>query len=221
MGTNISKTILNIYNTLYAHYGDLKWWPADSPYEVMVGAVLTQNTAWGNVEKALANFNGRLSPELIEIMPVEDLIDIIRPAGFFNQKALYLKELTNWYKKYDYSVNKVQESELSELRKELLNTKGIGEETADSILLYAFEFTTFVVDAYTKWLLTRIGFCYVNKYKEVKSLFENNLTADTTIFNHFHALIVINAKEFCKAKPQCTGCPLNGNHCNYGLGNNI
>jgi endonuclease III related protein len=215
MKDKTSNKILEIYNTLFAHYGDLKWWPADSPYEIMVGAILTQNTAWINVEKALANFEGKLAPELIETISIEELIKIIRPAGFFNQKAIYLKELTKWYKKYNYCVKKVQEQELLGLRKELLNTKGVGAETSDSILLYAFEFPTFVVDAYTKRLLSRMGISDMIKYDDIKALFEGNLPTDSMLFNHFHALIVINSKDYCRAKPKCTGCPLIGIHCSY------
>ena len=201
-------TLQKIYTALLDHYGNLNWWPASSPYEVMVGAILTQNTAWSNVEMALSNFNGNLSPELIENITTDELIKIIRPAGFFNQKAIYLKELTTWYKRYGYSVGQVQKHELTALRLELLLLKGIGPETADSILLYAFEFPTFVVDAYTKRLITRLCIEVKQDHNSIKALFENNLPKDVTLYNNFHALIVINAKEYCKAKPKCEGCPL-------------
>jgi len=141
--------ILTIYEKLNAHYGDLKWWPAKTPYEVIVGAVLTQNTSWSNVEKAIANFGENLSPQFVRDADSTELIEIIRPAGFFNQKAVYLKAVTDWFAKYDFDVATVRRKPLEKLRPELLSVKGIGKETADSILLYAFGFPTFVVDAYT------------------------------------------------------------------------
>jgi len=209
--------IERIYNLLYKRYRDLNWWPAGSPYEVMVGAVLTQNTAWTNVEMAIANFTGRLSPQFVENVSIEELIDIIRPAGFFNQKAGYLKAVTAWFKQYNYSVEPVgmryiasvaKLQYITNLRNELLAVKGVGRETADSILLYALNLPTFVIDAYTVRLLTRIGFDVPKKYDDVKALFEKNLPNDVALFNNYHACIVINAKEHCRAKPVCDGCPL-------------
>ncbi|MEG2597199.1 MAG: endonuclease [Oscillospiraceae bacterium] len=197
-----------IYRKLYAHYGELKWWPAQSPYEVMVGAVLTQNTAWSNVEKAIGNLGDRLSPEYIEKLDLQDLCTQIRPAGFFNQKAVYLKELTAWYKQYDYSVGIVQQKDQDDLRRELRSLKGIGNETADAILLYAFQFPSFVVDAYTKRLLERFPLHVKLDYFSVQSFFEANIPKSVDQYNQFHALIVIHAKEHCKAKPKCEGCPL-------------
>ena len=200
--------ISKIYELLHSRYGNLNWWPANSPYEVIVGAVLTQNTNWSNVEKALANFNGAIEPEKVEQMPAEALKEIIRPAGFYNQKAVYLKAVTEWYKKYDYDVKKVQQHDLAFLRKELLAVKGIGKETADSILLYAFDLPTFVVDKYTCRLLERMGVDLPKGYDGVKALFEKELPQDVALFNNYHACIVINAKEHCKVKPVCDGCPL-------------
>jgi len=213
--------LMKIYELLNKRYGNLNWWPAGSPYEVMVGAVLTQNTNWGNVEKALANFvklGKTLTPELIEEMPAEELIDIIRPAGFFNQKAVYLKAVTAWFKKYDYDVDKVKSGNLEPLRKELLAVKGVGKETADSILLYAFNLPTFVIDAYTRRLLERLGFEVPKEYDDVKALFEKELPLDEKLWNNYHACIVINAKEHCKVKPICTNCPLL-EVCAYGKNN--
>ena len=200
--------ISRIYELLNDRYGNLGWWPGDSPYEIMVGAVLTQNTNWNNIEKAIANFKGKLSPEFVENISYDELIDIIRPAGFFNQKAGYLKAVTEWFKRFGYSEETVKRGELVDLRKELLAVKGVGRETADSILLYAFGFPTFVIDAYTNRLLTRVGFEVPKKYDEVKALFEGVLPRDEALYNNYHACIVINAKEHCKAKPVCAGCPL-------------
>lgn len=202
--------LTQIYETLLAHYGELHWWPAKTPYEVIVGAILTQNTAWGNVEKAIANFSGNPSPETVATMPTEELTEVIRPAGFFNQKAGYLKAVTAWFAKYGYDVPTVQKQPLGKLRAELLSTKGIGQETADSILLYAFGFPTFVVDAYTNRLCVRYPIEAGKGYAAVKACFEDNLPESVDVYNNFHALIVINAKEHCRKKPNCNGCPLGG-----------
>jgi len=198
----------NIYNKLLARYGDLHWWPASSPYEVIVGAVLTQNTAWGNVEKAIANFGDSLSQETVAGLDMDALVELIRPSGFFNQKAVYLKEVTSWFLKYEYSVEKVKHHPLEKIRRELLAVKGVGKETADSIPLYAFDCPTFVVDAYTKRLFERLSFDVNLDYDSIKSYFESRLEPDVKLYNNLHAMIVINAKEHCRNKPSCADCPL-------------
>jgi endonuclease-3 related protein len=200
----------NIYQTLHAHYGDLRWWPAKTSYEVMVGAILTQNTAWTNVEKAIERFEGNLSPELILSLPIEDLQEIIRPAGFYRQKSQYLKAITEWFLTYNCDLDSIKKRPLSDLRSELLQVRGVGNETADSILLYAFNFPTFVVDAYTLRLFSRIPIETGKTYMEVKKFCEDRLPRDAELYNHFHALIVQNGKEYCKKKPDCQGCPLDG-----------
>lgn len=205
----MSPTEIN--RLLYARYGELHWWPARTPYEVMIGAVLTQNTAWGNVEKAIGRFGESPTPELVETMASDVLIEIIRPAGFFNQKARYLKELTAWFKRYGYSIENARKQKLVTLRHELLSVRGVGKETADSILLYALELPTFVVDAYTNRLLSRLGIADVTGYDGIKAYFEDGLPKDTALYNNLHAMIVINAKEHCKTKAKCEGCPLQGN----------
>jgi endonuclease-3 related protein len=197
-----------IYDTLYARYGDPHWWPGDTPYEIMTGAVLTQNCAWSNVEKAIANFGGGLTPDFVLNAETAELIEIIRPAGFFNQKAAYLKAVTAWFGKYGFDVATVQREPLEKLRTELLATKGVGRETADSILLYAFDLPTFVVDAYTARLCERLPLPAGKGYEEIKAYFEANLTHNAEVYNNIHALIVINAKEYCRKKPKCDGCPL-------------
>ena len=208
--------LMRLYESLLSHYGEPRWWPAKTPYEVIVGAVLTQNCAWSNVEKAIANFGGDLMPETVMNMDTDKLIDIIRPAGFFNQKADYLKNITAWFARYAYDVHAVQQEPLNKLRSELLSTKGIGRETADSILLYAFSLPTFVVDAYTIRLCERYQIDAGKSYDAVKAFFEANLPKNADVFNRFHALIVINAKDHCKKKPMCGGCPLE-KLCNHGL----
>lgn len=209
--------LLSIYETLLAHYGDLHWWPAKTPYEVMIGAVLTQNTAWSNVEKAITNFGESLSPEAVADADIAELTEIIRPAGFFNQKARYLKAVTAWYAGYGYDVPTVQKEPLDKLRAELLSTKGIGQETADSILLYAFGFPTFVIDAYTNRLCGRYPIEAGKSYAEVKAYFEDEIPKSAECYNKFHALIVINAKERCRKKPSCDGCPLGSRCGRYGV----
>ncbi|MDD4715649.1 MAG: endonuclease III domain-containing protein [Oscillospiraceae bacterium] len=213
----MNSKLFSIYETLLAHYGELHWWPAKTPYEVIVGAVLTQNTAWSNVEKAMANFGANLSPEAVANASLPELADWIRPAGFFHQKAVYLKAVTAWFAGYGCNVPAVQCEPLKKVRSELLSTKGVGPETADSILLYAFGFPTFVVDAYTVRLCGRYPVDAGKGYAAVKAFFERNLPPSTAIYNGFHALIVVNAKEYCRKKPSCGSCPLGEKCGRYGL----
>ena len=200
--------VLEIYELLLARYGDLHWWPANTPYEAMVGAVLTQNTAWSNVEIAIANFGDKLSPEYIADVSNAELVEIIRPSGFFNQKAKYLKAVTEWFAKYDYDIATARQEPLEKLRAELLETKGIGRETADSILLYSFGFPTFVVDAYTVRLCGRYPIETNNGYEAIKAHFEERLPHNVEVYNNLHAMIVINGKYHCRKNPHCEDCPL-------------
>jgi endonuclease-3 related protein len=205
----MTKQLMDIFDRMMARYGDPKWWPAKSPYEVIVGAVLTQNTNWSNVEKAIANFGGKLSPDFVLSLEHSELADIIHPAGFFNQKAGYLQTVTRWFGKYDFNVDVVSSLPMDRIRTELLMLKGIGPETADSILLYAFGFPSFVIDAYTLRLSERLPLPIGSrKYDDVKVFFERYLPRDTRLFNVYHALIVFNAKAHCKIKPSCNNCPL-------------
>lgn len=204
----MNNSLSEIYNTLFSHYGDLRWWPAKTPYEVMVGAILTQNTAWTNVEKAIGQFEGDLTPGRIQHLPLEKLQDLIRPAGFYKQKSQYLKALTEWFLAYDCDVKRIQNLNLSDVRKELLGVHGVGQETADSILLYAFHFPTFVVDAYTMRLFKRYPLDAGTTYAQVKKFIESKIPADVLMYNRFHALIVQNGKDHCKKKALCEGCPL-------------
>ena len=204
----MNNAVTDIYDALYARYGDLRWWPARTPYEVITGAVLTQNTAWGNVEKAISNFNGRLSPGFVLEEPDAGLIEIIKPAGFYRQKAACLKALTKWFGGYGFDVQAVRGAPPGGIRAELLAIKGVGRETADSIMLYAFGFCTFVVDAYTTRLCRRYPVDAGKDYEAVKSFFERRLPRDAGIYNRYHALIVVNGKTHCRKKPACGGCPL-------------
>lgn len=200
--------LMDIYNRLFAAYGDPHWWPAETPFEVIIGAVLTQNTAWGNVEKAIANFGDNLTPEYLLSLESAELADIIRPAGYFNQKTGYLQTVTRWFGQYGYNVDAVKKLPMDRVRSELLSLRGIGRETADSILLYAFEFPSFVIDAYTMRLIGRLPLSAGSDYESVKAFFERHLPCDEKLFNEYHALIVLHAKAHCWKTPSCTGCPL-------------
>jgi endonuclease-3 related protein len=202
------RELEKIYQTLYSHYDDLKWWPAASIFEVIVGAILTQNTAWTNVEKAMERFEGNLSPSRILNLPIDELQEIIRPAGFYRQKSQYLKAVTEWFMGYDGDIDLIKNYSLQDIRAELLKVRGVGNETADSILLYAFDLPSFVVDAYTMRLFRRYPIDAGKTYLEVKTFCEEALPRDAKVYNHFHALIVHNGKEHCKKKMACSGCPL-------------
>ncbi len=197
-----------IYHTLLSHYGDLQWGTATPPFEVMVGAILTQNTAWTNVLKALERFEGDLSPERILDLPMEELQEIIRPAGFFRQKAQYLKAVTEWFMNYDCDIDLIKSRPLAVLRSELLQVRGVGNETADSILLYGFRLPAFVVDAYTMRFFRRFPIDAGKTYMDVKNYCERELPRDDELYGQLHALIVENCKEHCKKKMECKGCPL-------------
>jgi endonuclease-3 related protein len=207
----MDSKVLEIYEKLLAHYGDLQWWPAKTPYEMIVGAVLVQNTAWSNVEKAIANFGDRLNPQFVIHADIGELASVIRSAGFFNQKAAYLKAVTAWFARYNFDVPAIRREPPEKLRPELLSVKGIGKETADSILLYAFGFPTFVIDAYTMRLCARYPVDAGNSYDSVKAHFEASLPRDVKLYNNYHAAMVCTCKDFCrKSKPLCEKCPLWG-----------
>lgn len=207
--TMISLT--DLYSTLYSRYGDLGWWPAKDAYEMCIGAILTQNTSWSSVEKAIANFGDRLSPDYVNSISDEELTDIIRPSGFFNQKAERIRILTRWLAKYGYDpANAAAPTET--LRSELLALKGVGRETADSILVYAFGRLSFVVDAYTRRLLGRLGYDVPQDYDDIRVMIEASIERELYLYNNFHALIVEHCKQHCLKKPRCEGCPL-ASHC--------
>jgi endonuclease-3 related protein len=202
-----------VYRALFKACGAQHWWPAKTPFEVMVGAVLTQNTAWSNVEKALANLkHGRLlTPAGLDRAPESRLAAFIRPSGYYNIKAKRLKNLVGFIRdRYSGSLRKMFSRDPDELRRGLLSVNGIGPETADSILLYAANMPFFVVDAYTKRVFSRHAFIAPDAdYDDVRTLFMDNLPADTRLYNEFHALIVRVGKEHCRKKiPQCKSCPL-------------
>lgn len=172
-----------------------------------VGAVLTQNTSWSSVEKAIARFDGRLSAEFVNSISDEELTEIIRPSGFFNQKAVRIRALTAWLEQLGCQPAECALS-TQELRCQLLGIKGIGRETADSILVYAFGRLSFVVDAYTRRLLSRLGYTLPTDYDDIRLMIESAVPKELYIYNNFHALIVEQCKQHCLKKPKCTDCPL-------------
>lgn len=211
----ISLRLGRVYQKLYSFFGPQHWWPAKSPFEVMIGAILTQNTNWGNVERAINNLKRRkvLSPRALCGLTHRQLAALIRPAGYYNIKAKRLREFLNFFfKEYGGSAKKMLPVDTRRLRQQLLCVKGIGPETADSILLYALGKPVFVVDAYTKRIFSRHEFFPEGAgYDEVQGLFTRHLKKDVRRFNEYHALIVRLGKDFClKNKPRCATCPLEG-----------
>ncbi len=205
--------VIELYERLLAAHGHLDWWPGDSPFEVMIGAILTQNTAWRNVEKAIGNLKaaGVLSPRAILTLPVGELAELVRPSGYYNQKAERLGILAGYFiERYGGRVSRMKRRGLFELREELLSLKGVGPETADSILLYALEKPIFVVDAYTRRLVVRHGFLPENSatYGEIQDFFMERLPPDVLLYNDFHAQIVRVGHDHCGPAPRCGGCPL-------------
>ena len=207
-----TKALLQIYQKMFDALGPRHWWPGETPFEVIIGAILTQNTNWSNVEKAIKNLKtaGKLSPEGMYELSVTELAELIRPSGFFNVKAKRVKAFINWlFSRYEGNLSKMFAQDLQSLRSELLSVKGIGSETADSILLYAGNMPTFVVDAYTHRIFSRHELIpEESTYDEMKSFFEENLPEDVQLFNEYHALIVNIGKTFCKTKKVCEPCPL-------------
>ncbi len=207
-----NETLTEIYELLYEAFGPQHWWPGETPFEVITGAILTQNTNWTNVEKAIANLKsaGCLSPEALHRIELSRLAELIRPAGYYNIKAQRLKNFLNWlFDSYGGSLANLEPVSTSRLREELLAIKGIGRETADSILLYALGRPVFVVDAYTARIAVRHGLIEPDAdYEQLRELFESNLPQDTQLFNEYHALLVRAGKEFCRPKARCPGCPL-------------
>lgn len=211
--SNINRGVYRlqeIHDRLLAYYGDPRWWPARTPFEVMVGAVLTQNTSWHSVEKSIAALGeAAFLPSAFDALDPDELTVRIRPSGFAARKAQYLMTLVAWYHTYGASPQAVSLLPLERVRRELLSLRGVGKETADSILLYAFGFPTFVIDAYTLRLLSRLPLGNGGGYDEAKSLFERHLPPDVALYNRYHALIVRHAQRHCrKSKPLCSGCPL-------------
>jgi endonuclease-3 related protein len=211
---NVQKQLLNIYGGLYKHFGPQRWWPADSAFEVAVGAILTQNTLWANVERAIANLKKERFLTFQKMLRLDEkkLARLIRPAGYYNIKAKRLKNFLDFFNKnYGGSFKRMKRKSVARLRRELLSVNGIGPETADSILLYALGKPVFVVDAYTRRIMSRHRLLGARDgYEAIQSLFMDSLPTNTGLFNEYHALLVKCAKELCKKKKEnCKACPLN------------
>ena len=189
----ISEQLNEIYQLLLNHFGPQDWWPGETQFEIITGAILTQNTNWANVEKAIANLKSAdsLSPEKLQNLKPAELAELIRPAGYFNVKAKRLKNFLSWlFENYAGRLENLEKLSTDKLRTELLSVNGIGPETADSILLYAFDRAIFV------------------DYEQLQYLFQSNLLPDAKLFNEYHGLMVCLGKNFCKPKPNCPACPL-------------
>ena len=208
----LAEQLQKIYELLYERFGPQSWWPGDTRFEIIIGAILTQNTNWGNVEKAIANLRqaDKLEPTKMHTLEQDRLAELIRPAGYFNIKARRVKNFLDWlFSNYNGRLGDLEQLSTSQLREELLAVKGIGPETADSILLYAFDKEVFVVDAYTARIAARHGLVDGDcDYHQLQDMFQSNLTADVKLFNEYHALIVRAGKEFCRPKARCDNCPL-------------
>ncbi|MEX2169054.1 MAG: endonuclease III domain-containing protein [Pirellulales bacterium] len=204
--------LTEIYDRLYAAYGPQKWWPGETPFEVLVGAVLVQNTAWRNVERALAILReqGLMTPRKLYALAPEDLAEYIRSAGYFRLKAQRLRNLLKLIvERYDGSLAALFDQDVESLRRELLTVNGIGPETADSIVLYAAGLPSFVVDTYTHRILSRHGWMEPEAdYHQLKEHFESQLPVDVPLYNEFHALLVRVGHHHCSKTPNCEGCPL-------------
>jgi len=206
------RELLKIYDLLNEHFGDLKWWPADTPFEVMVGAILTQNTAWSNVQKAIGALKEKdlLSPAAMMRIEEGELALLIKPSGCYRVKASRLKSLVQFlFDHYSGDIAGMYGKNPSILRKQLLAVPGVGAETADSIMLYACRKPVFVTDAYTKRILQRHGLVAGKADgNEIRALFMDHLPRKADLFNQFHALLVQTGKVFCRPQPKCHLCPL-------------
>lgn len=210
--TQRDLSLMELYNKLYSFYGPQRWWPGETPFEVAVGAILTQNTNWSNVEKAVSNLKNHniLNAKDMHKVSIGRLASLIRPSGYYNLKAKRLKSFINFiFEEYDYSMARMKEGQTLSLRKKLLAVNGIGQETADSILLYALDKPVFVIDLYTKRILSRHDLMSMNSsYEDYQNLFHRELDKDVRLFNEYHALVVRVGKEHCSARPRCAECPL-------------
>ncbi len=204
------RDLISVYRDLLAHYGPRHWWPADTPFEVMVGAVLTQNTSWTNVERALDRLREvvALEPQAMARLPVDVLADALRPAGYYNVKERRLRALCQWVVDRG-GMEALHGLETQALRAALLCVHGVGPETADDIVLYAFGRPVFVIDAYTRRLFARLGYAQGEEtYEDLRMRFERALPRDAALYNEYHALIVEHAKTTCRTKPVCDACVL-------------
>jgi endonuclease-3 related protein len=208
-----APTLVDIYQRLINHFGPQHWWPAEEPFEVIVGAILTQSAAWGNVERAIKNLRGAgvLSAQALRKLPQAKLAELVYPCGYYNAKALKLKAFALWLgNHYQDDLNRLFALDADKLRHQLLSVHGIGPETADSIILYAAGKPVFVIDAYTRRIFSRLGLAPErDSYAAYQALFTDNLPTDAKLFNEYHALLVCLGKNVCRRQPLCADCCLN------------
>lgn len=215
--------LMKLYKLMFSRSGFLDWWPGDTKEEIFVGAILTQQTTWKNVEKAMANLKAAklLSIKQLSNATTNEIGSCIKPSGYYRQKSNHLKGACSYILKNYGSLEGLFKLKTKELRKTLLSIKGIGPETADSIILYAAEKPTFVIDAYTKRIMGRVfGTSQDMSYSELKSLFESSLRPNTDLYNDFHAQFVELGKNYCKTKPLCGSCPVKV-MCKYVKSSNV
>jgi endonuclease-3 related protein len=221
-----TRGLMEIYTRLLLHFGDPDWWPGDSPFEIAVGAILTQNTSWSNVEKAIINLKdlNLLGSKEITEMDIEQIASAIKPAGYFNQKAEYLKSLSIFISRdLNGEVRSLSKFSIEEAREKLLSIKGVGRETTDSILCYAVDLPVFVVDAYTKRIFKRLESQIISdqwgprdpRCKNIQDMVMARTRGDSLFYNRIHALLVFLGKDHCRSKPKCVNCPLR-NMCRIG-----
>lgn len=209
------SSLLSIYERLLAAYGPQDWWPGEGPFEVIVGAILTQRVSWTNVEQAMTALKaaGLMDPQRLAAAPPEQLIELIRPCLYYNAKARKLQAFTHvLFEHHDGSLDRLFSLSTGALREALLSIHGIGEETADAILLYAAGRPSFVVDAYTRRILSRLGLMpHHAAYRAIQDRFTAALPRDVALYGEYHALLVRHGKTRCRSRgPRCDGCPLSG-----------
>ena len=197
-------TSKQIYDRLIDGYGQPDWWPG-TPYAIMITAILVHNTAWSNVEKTVAEMDERLAPEYIDSLTEEELQPLIRSCGFYHAKARYVKSLTGWFKGYGYAVETVQKKPLHDVRQELLALPGIGAETADAILTYVFRMPSFVLDAYTRRFLERLGYDFKTD-DERRAFLTDGIERSADMYGWYHWALLEYGKARCGKKPKCDGC---------------
>ncbi|WP_080873991.1 endonuclease III domain-containing protein [Oceanobacillus timonensis] len=199
---------IELYQKLFHYYGPQGWWPADSDLQMLISAILVQRTNWKNVAFALENLGKDVTVGELLRMEEDELAEKIRPSGFYRMKARKVKAWLHWFQKYDFQIDRVKEMDRETLRKELLTVYGIGEETADAMMLYAFDKPGFMADNYAMRLFRRIGYSVPKTYEAFKKEVEAAFPYDLEMHQEFHALIVEHGKQYCKKTPLCAACPL-------------
>ncbi|MFC1564065.1 endonuclease III domain-containing protein [candidate division KSB1 bacterium] len=203
--------LITAYRIMLNHFGKRNWWPADSRFEIMIGSILVQNTNWKNVGRCIENLKkeGLMKPEILYGLPVERLAELIKPSGYYNQKVKKIRAFLEFYRTNSgFSIESMLQKDNEVLRKELLGVFGIGNETADCIMLYALDKSCFVVDNYTRRIFSRAGLVSENiRYNTLRAVFTENIPVDVELYKEFHKLIIYLGKEFCKASmPKCRIC---------------